>query len=264
MGFQLLCVWRPTRTAQPRGLRYDKATSYSELLPLGRCTRGCLGRRYYRTMNYKTIQTGALWTNCYIFWSSNSGAFSEAFCVDPGGSTKTDILPILRAYSLDLTMILLTHGHIDHIAGLPDLLPLVKDKIYIGLKDASMLRHPSSQLQDLLGVNFTGVDKFRVVSDGDILGIPGYRILVISTPGHTPGSVSYLITDDSHHQVLLSGDTLFAQSVGRTDLEGGDYTQLQTSLQLLDALPDDLIVLPGHGPSTTIATEREMNPYWPR
>ncbi|MBQ3654128.1 MAG: MBL fold metallo-hydrolase [Synergistaceae bacterium] len=211
-------------------------------------------------MNYKRFPLGALWTNGYLFWDDES---REAFFVDPGGDT-TDVRDFLTAHGLKLTMILLTHGHIDHIAGIHELVPFVGDNIYISSKDAYSLRRPPKQLQALLGVHCEGLAKFKEVEDGRVIDFPGYTIQVIDTPGHTEGSVCFLVTDRENHHVLLSGDTLFAQSVGRTDLEGGDELKLEASLRKLDTLHDSLHVLPGHGPDTSIASEREMNPYWPR
>ena len=211
-------------------------------------------------MNYKRFPLGALWTNGYLFWDGDT---KEAFFVDPGGDTS-DVREYITANGLKLTMILLTHGHIDHIAGIHELVPFVGGNIYIGEKDAFMLRNPSGQLQALLGVHCEGLDDFKTVSEGSIIDFPGCTIKVMETPGHTEGSVCYMVTDSQKHSVLLSGDTLFAQSVGRTDLDGGDQLKLEASLRRLDTLPDSLHVLPGHGPDTSIASEREMNPYWQR
>ena len=97
-----------------------------------------------------------------------------------------------------------------------------------------------------------------------MIDFPGYTIKVIATPGHTEGSVCFLVTDREGHRVLVSGDTLFAQSVGRTDLEGGDWLKLENSLKRIAEFDDGLHVLPGHGPDTSIGSERELNPYWPR
>ena len=211
-------------------------------------------------MNYKQFPLGALWTNGYLFWDDET---REAFFADPGGSTQ-EVRDFLEENGLKLTMIILTHGHIDHIAGIPELVPFVGGEIYIGRRDAFMLKHPSSQLQALLGVHCAGVSDFKTVDEGQVIDFPGYTIKVMETPGHTEGSVCYIITDKDGHKVMLSGDTLFAQSVGRTDLEGGDQLKLEASLRRLDTLPDSLHVLPGHGPDTSIAAEREMNPYWQR
>ena len=211
-------------------------------------------------MHYKRFPLGALWTNSYLFWDEDT---HDAFFVDPGGDTQ-EVRDFLSEHGLKLTMILLTHGHIDHIAGIHELVPFVGDNIYIGSRDAYMLRKPSTQLQALLGVHCEGLAKFKEVEEGRMIDFPGYSIKVMETPGHTEGSVCYLVTDKENHHVLLSGDTLFAQSVGRTDLEGGDDLKLEASLRKLDTLNDSLHVLPGHGPDTSIASEREMNPYWPR
>ena len=211
-------------------------------------------------MHYKRFPLGALWTNSYLFWDEDT---HDAFFVDPGGDTQ-EVRDFLSEHGLKLTMILLTHGHIDHIAGIHELVPFVGDNIYIGSRDAYMLRKPSTQLQALLGVHCEGLAKFKEVEEGRVIDFPGYSIKVMETPGHTEGSVCYLVTDKENHHVLLSGDTLFAQSVGRTDLEGGDDLKLEASLRKLDTLNDSLHVLPGHGPDTSIASEREMNPYWPR
>ena len=211
-------------------------------------------------MNYKRFPLGALWTNGYLFWDDKT---HEAFFIDPGGDTR-DVKEFLIANDLKLTMILLTHGHIDHIAGIHELVELVGDNIYIGKNDAYRLRTPSQELQALLRVHCDGLENFKEVDEGRVIDFPGYAIRVIETPGHTEGSVCYLIQDSEGHKVLVSGDTLFAQSVGRTDLEGGDDIQLETSLRKLAELHDGLHVLPGHGPDTSIGEEREMNPYWPR
>lgn len=294
-------------------------------------------------MNYKHFAVGALFTNCYVFWDNVS---HYAFCVDPGGDTR-NVQNFINSNGLELTMILLTHGHIDHIAGVNALAPYVGRNIYIDHNDANMLRHPSTELQGLLGVSCEGVEDFEEVTDGSVIDFPGYSITVIETPGHTPGSVCYLVTDTDNHSVLLTGDTLFAQSVGRTDLEGGDWLKLEASLKRLDALCKEgitvgaqdvgagmsdvgegsgaqgvtpsagagtpsvsagaqgvtpsagtpsagasassgtqvwtadmsaattsveahlkvspsTVVLPGHGISTSLAAEQDMNPYWPK
>ncbi|MBQ7192803.1 MAG: MBL fold metallo-hydrolase [Synergistaceae bacterium] len=211
-------------------------------------------------MHYKRFPLGALWTNSYLFWDEET---KDAFFIDPGGNTK-DVTDFIQQNSLSLKMILLTHGHIDHVAGIHELVPMVGSEVYISSKDAQALRNPSRQLQALLGVNFDGLENFKEIEDGRVIDFPGYTIKVIATPGHTEGSVCYLITDKDGHSVLVSGDTLFAQSVGRTDLEGGDSLKLEASLKLLSEFADGLHVLPGHGPDTSIGAERELNPYWPR
>ena len=211
-------------------------------------------------MQYKRFPLGALWTNGYLFWDDET---REAFFIDPGGKTE-DVTNFMAGNNLTLKMILLTHGHIDHTAGINELVPFTGDNIYIHSGDAEMLRHPSRELQALLGVKFGGLEAFREIEDGRTIDFPGYTVKTIATPGHTEGSVCFLITDKGGHKVLVSGDTLFAQSVGRTDLEGGDDVKLEASLRRLAEFDDGLHVLPGHGPDTSIGSERELNPYWPR
>ena len=150
----------------------------------------------------------------------------------------------------------------DYFAGLKDLLPLVGGEVYISREDADMIRHPSKAMQSALRIRCESVADYHAVSEGNVVGIGAFRIEVLATPGHTPGGVCYLIQEGGE-RILASGDTLFAQSVGRTDLAGGDLSRLDDSLRKLSKLPDSLVVLPGHGPETTIGEERQHNPFWP-
>ncbi len=211
-------------------------------------------------MSYKSFSLGALWTNGYLFWDDYT---RNAFFIDPGGD-MSEVISFMQVHDLNLKMILLTHGHIDHIAGIHEVINLVGNNIYIGHDDAYMLKNPSHELQSLLNVHCDGVNDFKELHEGDLLEFDGFKIQVLETPGHTQGSVCFLITDSQNHSVLVSGDTLFAQSVGRTDLEGGDWLKLEDSLRRLSKLNDSLHVLPGHGSATSIGMERELNPYLPR
>jgi glyoxylase-like metal-dependent hydrolase (beta-lactamase superfamily II) len=211
-------------------------------------------------MRYERFPLGNLWTNGYLFF----GESGEAFFVDPGGDVG-DVLDYMARQNLTLKAVLLTHGHLDHIAGIERLLPLVGDEIYIADEDSALLKRPSEEVQRALGMKSKGAEAFKTVKDKAVLSFGGFRIEVMATPGHTRGSVCYLVKDEKDKEsVLVSGDTLFAQSVGRTDLPGGNEAQLMDSLRKLAALPDDLPVLPGHGPGTTIGRERSGNPFWPR
>lgn len=210
-------------------------------------------------MNYKRFPLGGLWTNGYLFYDESG----DAFFVDPGGDAQ-EVFDFAELNKINIKAVLLTHGHLDHLAGIESFIPLVGDAIYISDADSPYLKRPPEDMQRALGMTSRGAEKFKTIADGDVLSniAGGFEVKVIATPGHTPGSVCYVVKRGD--ELLVSGDTLFAQSVGRTDLPGGDERQLMESILKLSKLPDDLEVLPGHGPTTNIARERKSNPFWPR
>ena len=210
----------------------------------------------------KRFPLGALWTNGYLFFGDTGGPEKAAFFVDPGGDAD-EVIKYLNSNNFTLKAVFLTHGHLDHLAGIGQFVPLVGDEIYISQEDAPLLKHPPEEVKVALGMECEGVEAFKTVSDGDVFSIGPLEVQVMATPGHTIGSVCYMVSAGDK-KILASGDTLFAQSVGRTDLPGGDWNTLVRSLEKLAALPDDLRVLPGHGPDTTIGRERNSNPFWPR
>ena len=199
-------------------------------------------------MERLTIQVGGFEVNCSIL--SENG---KAWIVDPGQEAER-IIDLLAKKGLEPAAILLTHGHFDHISGIPGLLKKFPDlPVYVHEKDMPMFGHPLNQLPP----EYTSFARPRNLKTLDKLeGLEGLEIL--ETPGHTPGGVCYYFPKD---KLLLSGDTLFAGSVGRTDLPGGDMATLMDSLKKLTALPDDTLVIPGHGPHTTIAAEKLGNPF---
>lgn len=192
-------------------------------------------------MNILTLTLGPLATNCYLVW--NEGA-SQAVVIDPAAKPQ-QIIETLRANKLTLAAILLTHAHFDHIGALKPIFAATGAPIYLGEADRD---DPSQLCYDYL----TYTDLCR---DGDVIEAAGLRFAVLATPGHTPGSVSYLCG-----QTLFSGDTLFSGSYGRTDFPGGSDVQLLSSLRRLSALNAETRVLPGHGEETTIERERRWNP----
>ena len=208
-------------------------------------------------MKYKRFPLGSLWTNSYLLWDAGGAAF----LVDPAGEL-TEVRSFLGKNNLSLKAVLLTHGHLDHIGGLKEALFLTGGKAHISSGDADLVKNPDPGVRAWMQSDFTGTEELLFLTDGDRLSVGGMEIEVIATPGHTPGCLCYLVTDGKD-QLLLSGDTLFASSVGRTDLPGGDTSLLEESLLKLALLPESLPVLPGHGPETTIGAEKRENPFWP-
>ena len=207
-------------------------------------------------MNYKRFPLGPLWTNTYLVWDDSG----RGFLADPAGDPG-QIDEFARARGISVEKILLTHGHLDHAGGLPAVLERFGAPVYVPEKDASLVASPDPGALEWMGYDFKGTDDFSTLRDGDVLTVGSMKVTVLATPGHTPGSSCYLAEAEGGN-LLLSGDTLFARSVGRTDLPGGDPELLDRSILKLAALPDGLQVLPGHGPETTIGAERKHNPFW--
>ena len=209
-------------------------------------------------MKIERFQVGELWTNCYVV----SNGQNDAIVVDPGGPMK-EVISYIERNGLRVARIMLTHGHGDHIMGLGEIRTPASGGVCVHAEDAGCLVSASKNLSALMGhaSEFKAADS--LISDGDFIQIGSMKIEVIHTPGHTRGSCCFHITEGPD-ALLISGDTLFARSVGRTDLPGGDETALIESLKKLESLPDSLPVYPGHGPSTALGDERKLNPYWPR
>ena len=198
-----------------------------------------------------TLEVGAYAVNCTIL-----SVDGKAWIVDPG-SEGLLIAAQLKKLALEPGGILLTHGHFDHIGAVNDLqrrfpgLP-----VYVGEKDIPVLTHPFNQMPPDYPAITKPTNLVGLKEDDAIDGLPGVQ--VIATPGHTPGGVCYHFPE---RKLLLSGDTLFAGSVGRTDFPGGDMATLMGSLAKLTRLPDETVVVPGHGPQTTIGDEKASNPF---
>ena len=209
-------------------------------------------------MFLERLPLGALWTNGYLVWDDQG----TGFFIDPGGDPQ-DILSLVDKRGVDLEFILLTHGHADHIGGLGAIRSRAKGGVLVHEDDASMLSRPESNLSAFVGGAIELAPADRLLKDGDVVSAGCLQVRVIHTPGHTRGSVCFLVGEEGEDPVLFSGDTLFAGSVGRSDLPGGDEGTLMASLKKLACLPDTTRVLPGHGPETTIGQERRHNPFWP-
>ncbi len=204
-------------------------------------------------MKISTYSLGAMQTNCYILTDENT---REAVVIDPADNCPK-ILQKLQERNLHVAYILLTHVHFDHILALEDLRDATHAPVGVHKDDAPALLEPShSLMQQFMGITTPRRPAELLLTDGQQLKIGDSILSVLHTPGHTMGSVCYL-TDDS----LISGDTLFRGSIGRHDFYGGNFEQLQQSLQRLASLPYNYRVYPGHGASTWLYTERNNNIY---
>ncbi|USF27492.1 hypothetical protein N510_002439 [Firmicutes bacterium ASF500] len=195
-------------------------------------------------MQIKRMQVGPVGTNCYILEDEKKIAV-----IDPGDEAER-ILKVLEEMEGSVAYILLTHGHYDHTTAVPELhRALPEAKIYIHQADAN---GAGSRLFPLAGQ----VDDLLLYDEGDALPLGSLTIEVLHTPGHSKGSVTLKAGD-----VLFTGDTLFAGSMGRTDLSGGDEGEIMASLKRLGELEGDFTVCPGHMQTSTLDQERKTNPY---
>ena len=207
-------------------------------------------------MIHEILPVGMLQCNCSILGDEAS---REAIVVDPGDEIE-QILAILARHHFRLKYIVITHAHIDHIGGAKKLKEITGAPVYMNEQDLELYRHIDVQAS-WIGVPTPEATVIDVMlREGDEIQCGDIQATVMHTPGHTQGSVCLLL--EGAPNKLLAGDTLFRESIGRTDLPGGDFAQIMQSLkEKLLALDDSTIVVPGHGPVTTIGHEREWNPF---
>ena len=203
-------------------------------------------------MILKKLVVGPFASNCYIVGSESD---KKGMIIDPGGKAK-QILKKVEGLGLDIKLIVLTHGHIDHTGALKEVREVTGAEVAIHADDAKSLKVQS--LSRIFGLSYpTPPSPDRLLKDGDSIDVGDMHFEVLHTPGHTPGGICLL-----GEGVVFSGDTLFNYGVGRTDLPGGSSSQLLNSIQTrLMTLPDNTVVYPGHGPDTTIGAERVGNPF---
>lgn len=205
-------------------------------------------------MDRKIMPLGAIGANCVILWEDTAAAW----IVDPGAESES-INAFLEKKGLTPALVLLTHGHFDHIGALDGLLARHPGlPVHVGPGDVPMIGHP----QNAWPPDYEAVKKpaslVADLVDGATLTAGGLTMHVIATPGHTPGGACFLFAEQ---KLLLTGDTLFEGSCGRTDFPGGNQRQLNESLRRLAGLDPELTVVPGHGSITTIAREVATNPF---
>jgi glyoxylase-like metal-dependent hydrolase (beta-lactamase superfamily II) len=204
-------------------------------------------------MIHEVLPVGVLACNCSIYGDEAS---REALVIDPGDDIE-QILEIVARHGLQVKAIVITHAHIDHIGGAAKLQQSTGAPVYMNEQDAALAAHLEVQAQ-WLGMRTPPKPRIDFPArDGDTLKVGGVEAHVLHTPGHTQGSISLYIPAQGK---LIAGDTLFRDSIGRTDLPGGDGRQILASIHTkLLTLPEETLVFPGHGENTTIGREKEHN-----
>jgi len=207
-------------------------------------------------MQIERFILGPYQTNSYIARNDDS---KDCLVIDTGLESEP-LLNALQTQKLNPQALLLTHGHIDHIAGVDLIKEIYPDiKVYIHPDDADMLVDPLKNLSAMFGQGFATSPADELVEDDQEIEISSIKLKVLHTPGHTPGGVAYYCESEN---VLFAGDTLFEESIGRSDFPGGDPGQLTKSIkEKLFTLADNTTVLPGHGEQTTIGHEKKYNPF---
>ena len=204
-------------------------------------------------MKVVAMEVGMIGTNCYLGINEE---LKSGVVIDPGGDGPL-IIEKIRKYGIKIEAIFLTHGHSDHIMAVDEVREATGAKVYISHADADMLIKASSNLSIYMGAgqSFKAADEF--FEDGTVIVAAGMEFKVVATPGHTKGGVCLICED-----IIFCGDTVFSESIGRTDLPGGSYPQILQSIRSkILTLPDEMKLLPGHGPATTVGWERRRNPF---
>lgn len=204
-------------------------------------------------MIFETVSVGLYQANCYILAAKVQ---SGAIIIDPGDQ-EHKIRSLLNKYKLKPEFIINTHGHIDHIGsddkfGVP---------IYIHIKELPLLNNPELNMSGFLGSSYRIKSEIKTVEEGSLLELDNIQLEVIHLPGHTPGGIALLMKKPKD-KIVFTGDSLFRLSIGRTDFPGSDGNELINSIkEKLLKLPDDTVIYPGHGPSSTIGEEKKNNPF---
>lgn len=211
-----------------------------------------------------SFPAGPWQTNCYLI---AAGEGADAVVIDPGVGAFEQVAAAAESRGIGVAGVLLTHGHLDHVAGAADVAQRWGVPVWLHpaerelLTDAGPIVPAALDLARELGVRLREPADLRPVAGGEEVVVGGLEFVVRHAPGHRPGCVLYAVADPQDGPLLFSGDVLFAGSIGRVDLPGGDAQAMLATLLYVADLPGDWVVLPGHGPRTTIARERATNPY---
>jgi len=204
-------------------------------------------------MIIERLPAGVYAANCYLVIDEGT---KETIVVDPGGDTE-DILHIIESKGLNVKSIILTHGHGDHIGGVLELKKVLNVDVLVHKEDEDMVKDASKNLSNLMPGRAIEFNADRFLKSNEELQLGNSTIKILHTPGHTRGGIC-LVLDGC----VITGDTLFKGSIGRTDLYGGDYDQIISSIvKKLMILPDDYIIYSGHGAPSTIKDEKRRNPF---
>jgi len=205
-------------------------------------------------MILETLCVGPMQVNCYILATEEN---SPAIIIDPGSEARK-IKRILDKHKLKPALIINTHGHYDHIGSDNEF----DVPVYIHNQDLALLRNPQLNLSGLFALPYRVKSEIRILEDNQNIELQGLQLKVVHLPGHTPGGIALRMIKPTD-KIVFTGDSLFCQGIGRSDLDGGDESLLIESIkEKLLTLADDTVIYPGHGPSSTIGEEKKNNPFF--
>lgn len=207
-------------------------------------------------LKIETLVVPPVYSNCYIV----TNELGETVIIDPGG-IENEIIATIDSQQLNVIALLNTHGHIDHVGANPAVRRHTSAPISIHPKDAEMLTSGLLCGAEWMGIPFEEHEHDSLFEEGELRVGQGFRFEIVHTPGHSPGSVSLLLPE---HKSVFAGDVLFMDSIGRSDLPGGNSDQLRESLLTITRLPENYTVYPGHGSKTTVGREKLLNPFLQR
>lgn len=200
----------------------------------------------------KIFTVGPMEANCYILYNPDK---REGLIIDPGAE-GSHLIKFIKQEKIFINYIINTHGHPDHIGANRKIKEYTNAPILIHQYDAPMLTKSGSVLSLIFPLESSSPPADTFIKDGDLIECAGMKLKILHTPGHTPGGISLLIDD-----FIFTGDTLFSGSIGRSDLPGGSQEVLLNSIKKILSLEENLIIYPGHGPSTTVRQELQSNPF---